>query len=174
MSEVIWAALIGATATIVGAVIQGYRRHHSVVGGDRDQPATQPDAELPDSRGNVSALTPRPAGPQTIGVGRSPAPPPVESADSLTAEEAIAWLESQGGRRGRTAQPGGSYYETVSRLRFVRCKCALEDTSYLCHEFIARTSRGTCYYIGLGRRSGLITCGPKGYHFYHPEVAECV
>ncbi len=172
MSEAIWAALIGAIATIVatvlGTVIQTYLRDRSAVSGIKDKPIPQPAAVPLGSCGD-SVVAP----PQSGSTGLPSAPPP-DSDGSLTAEEAITWLESQGGRRGATATPGGSYYSTVSRLRFVRCTCAWQDTSYGCHEFIARTSRGSCYYIGLSRSRGMITCGPKGYHWYHPEVPECI
>lgn len=168
MSEVIWAALIGAGATIAAAIIQTYRKHRPADGLVQDRPVPQPVA----ASASTSGVSTSP--PQSAVAGSSSLSPPLKPDGSITAEEAITWLESQGGRRGKTVTPGGSYYQTVSGLRFIRCACAWEDPSYRCHEFIARTSRGTCYYIGLGRKSGLITCGPKGYHFLHGEVPECV
>ena len=48
------------------------------------------------------------------------------------------------------------------------------DQTYEWHEYIARTSRGAYYYIGMSQRTRLITCGPKGYHWYREDVPACV
>lgn len=81
---------------------------------------------------------------------------------------------TEGGHLGKTATPDGSYYRTASKLRFVPCRCGWDDRSYACHDYIARTSRGTCYYVSHNLKTGLVTCGPKGYHYSRPNIPECI
>lgn len=100
--------------------------------------------------------------------------PNQNNSQSMSADEVIATLVSQGGRTGATAQAGSSYFQSASRVRFVLCQCSVNDESYGCREYIARTSRGGCIYISLNLRTRLITCGPKGYHWCRENFPECI
>jgi len=88
--------------------------------------------------------------------------------------QVIELLVAEGGKIGKTAMPESNYYRTASGLDFQLCRCAMSDPSYRCHEYIARNSRGTCYYVSLNPANGLVTCGPKGYHYSHPDRPECI
>src|SRR5262249_36082942 len=160
MSEGIWVALIGAAAAIAAACIQAYRGRHPSVAKTAD--GSERSVALPDS--------------ESLPARRRRVPPqPIPVAPGFLAiEEAITELEAQGGQRSATARAGHSYYETASKLRFVPGLCASADDSYNCREYIARNARGTCYSISLNLNTGKITCGPKGYHYSHTDVAECI
>jgi serine/threonine protein kinase len=93
---------------------------------------------------------------------------------TMTVEDAIQQLERAGGVRGATATDGNKHYKTVAQLRFQRCPCSWGDLEYNCHEFIARNTRGTCYYVSHNLGTGKITIGSSGYHFRIPEVPECI
>jgi hypothetical protein len=98
----------------------------------------------------------------------------IPNGDQPTAEEVMALFEQEGGWRGVTASPGNTYWEAACKLKFTPCRCGWSDESYRGHEYIARNSRGTCYYIGLNLKNKQITCGSKGYHHYRDSVPECV
>ncbi len=92
----------------------------------------------------------------------------------LTIDEVIAEFVAAGGRPGRTATPGHQYYESASKLMFIRCQCGWDDTTYGWHEYIARSARGKFHYVGHNLHTGVISCGPKGFHYCRPEVPECI
>ena len=157
MSDAIWAAVIGAVATVVAAAIAARGRHTS--------PSVPPPA------GNDEAGATR--------LQRSPdpvpsSPPPAVAADGLSFDEVIAQFEAEGGVRGKTTLPRSAYYEAAKNLRFVRCLCGWNDAEYGYHEYIGRTPRGAVYYIGMRLGTKSITCGPKGYHYYRTHVPVCV
>jgi hypothetical protein len=84
----------------------------------------------------------------------------------MNIEDVIADFEALGGRRGKTATSGGQYYDRAVSLDFQRCECSARDDLWQFQDFIARTPRGAHLYVGLDPRSSIISCGPKGYHWF--------
>jgi hypothetical protein len=84
----------------------------------------------------------------------------------MNIEQAIAKMEVRYPtcRRGDTAQPGHQYYEAARQLDFHACSCAANDPTYGGLEFVAVGPTGGGHYIGVYKKIGKITCGPKGYH----------
>lgn len=80
-------------------------------------------------------------------------------------EEVIAALEAEDGIRGVTATPGSQYYDRARNLQFQPCECSRRDAGYDHTDYIARTPRGACMYVGIYSRGMTISCGPKGYHY---------
>ncbi len=85
----------------------------------------------------------------------------------MNIEEAIARMEKRypACRRGKTAHPGHPYYESGRELDFHPCSCAASDPTYGGLEFVAVGALGGGHYIGVSKRVGIISCGPKGYHY---------
>jgi hypothetical protein len=81
-------------------------------------------------------------------------------------EAAIAELMRlyPGATRGETATPGNPYYEATSGLPFHLCRCSHGDPGYGTWEFVAEGPRGGVRHIGINASTGVISCGPKGYH----------
>jgi serine/threonine protein kinase len=119
--------------------------------------------------------------PRPEGISHRPDPPertpsgdvPGAPEGGLSFDDVVARLVADGGRPGKTAT-AGSYHATASKLRFVPCRCSWGDPTYGSHEYIARSARGKAYYVSHNLRTGLITCGPNGYHFCRPNVPECI
>jgi serine/threonine protein kinase len=97
-----------------------------------------------------------------------------DSRPELSLEEAITALEKEGGHIGASSTVGHKLYQTAARLRFVQCLCGWDDPDYKAHDFIARNSRGTCYYVSHNLQTGKITVSTYGFHWHHPEVPECL
>ena len=83
---------------------------------------------------------------------------------TMNIEDAIAQLVREGGTRLKTASPGHKHYVTAQRLNFVPCRCSESEPTYCGHDFIAKTERGKCWYVGINTTTMGITCGTHGYH----------
>lgn len=93
---------------------------------------------------------------------------------AMTVEQVVEILERQGSRRGLTATPGHQNYERAARLgdAFVPCRCSHNDPN-AGNDYIAALDNGGHYYVGTSLRR-IISCGPKGWHYYNRQVPPCV
>jgi hypothetical protein len=74
---------------------------------------------------------------------------------------------------GKTCQLGSVYFKCAHSLCFSLCQCSASHPEYNAIEYIACGKRGGRWYIGYSNISRMITCGPKGFHYYHTELPSC-
>ena len=67
--------------------------------------------------------------------------------------------------RGETAQQGHRVLRSRATTRFPPLQLRANDPSYGGLEFVAVGPLGGGHYIGVYKKIGKITCGPKGYHY---------
>jgi hypothetical protein len=84
----------------------------------------------------------------------------------------IALLERRGGLRGRTAMQHNADFRRAGRLTFVRCSGS-DDPEYNCEEYVAVVADRSPLYICRNKRTGIISCSPKGY-FCFRQIASNV
>lgn len=72
---------------------------------------------------------------------------------------------------GETCRPGNSYYDNAFSINYRICSCSLNDASYGAIDYIGRGKNDGIWYIGYSLSSGMITCGPKGFHYLNNTPA---
>lgn len=76
-----------------------------------------------------------------------------------------------GGTIGQTAMPGSQSWEACRALDFRLCEHSVALGPG--RDYIARGPNDGIWYIGINGRSGIISCGQKGFHALN-GTAPCV